>query len=384
VRLHGFGIPSGGALGGPWVVQSITNPYLTIDSPGVGAGVPRRFTVRGSYPPGDPGVRVRLLMGLDLHDVATARATYSPQGFAATLDAGSARGYAVVLVTNDSGVDGGPSAVSAIPVQLTDTPALPSSYVAVVNDRVAVIDSASGHVVRYLTDLQPGGGVSDAQLSPSGDVVYAQGAGTCASAIMSVPLRGGTPTVLVDAKGTSTLAQPALADDGSLAYLRTRCQGGATELVVRRPVGQLLTAATGVKLAGPLSWDPADSLFWVDSSDRTHLRSWSAHGDPSPHDPDAGPGCRWTALTVRGAKNDVLAARQCGAHVTFVAFDSDLAAPTPVFSFDGQPPIWLDADATGQQLIYVRYTGTEKTTVFARAEGQSPVRLATGQMYPTW
>jgi hypothetical protein len=379
---------------GPWFVTGLSNAYLTITSPMLGAPVTGEAVVRGQYPPGDPGLQVYVFRSdTDIVELGHKTATTGPEGYSATVPFTSS-GSGFVLVTNDSGVDGKESAATALPIRLsggdglpppTNSP-IPDAYVAVVDQRIAVVDTGSGQVDHYLTELQPGGGVSDPQLAPDGTVVYAEGSGTCASAIKSVPLRGGVSTTVIPA-GSYQLSQPTKDAAGLIAFARTNCStGGAVEIVVHGPDGKDTVVTSGdIEVAGGLAWF-GDSLAFVARNEYGSQVAVHRVGAPAGESPmwAAGTGCTWTAVTQRGTSDRLLAAKSCAAGRIVLAELSGMDTVTPIVSFTGAAPTRIDTDATGQHVIWWATTGTEETSVFERSNGESPRKLATNQAYPSW
>jgi hypothetical protein len=101
----------------------------------------------------------------------------------------SAVGTVVAVLTSNA--DGGPQRITAQQVRFTSTEAsgggTPTYFYAVKDNRITQFASRNGAAVRYLTDAQPGGPVSDPQLSATGDrIYYVQGVGTCPDRLMTV------------------------------------------------------------------------------------------------------------------------------------------------------------------------------------------------------
>ncbi len=311
VTVEGFAL-DGGA---PYVVTLATSPSVAIDRPAAGDDVTSRLAAHGTYQTVDPAFDVSLRAdsgGSAPVVLATGRATTGPPNvwdvslaFTTTASTGS------LLVTNGSLIDSGLADAAAVPVTFGRAAgALPEALVAVRDQRVAVISTAKGTVVRYLTDAQPGGGASDPELSADAKtVVYAQGAGTCASSILSVPVGGGSPTTLADAS-SGALSHPSRRGD-VLAYLRSGCTTGA-EIVVTGPRPATLPVDGSVR-SGPVVGDGGVAYVTVKDT------GTALHADGTITPPPGG--CEWLAVTWSGRQ--LVAAAACGSDTRLYRLDAD-------------------------------------------------------------
>jgi hypothetical protein len=104
--------------------------------------------------------------------------------------------------------------------------------------RIAVVSAATGKVLRYLTEAQPGGGPSDLTLNADRNVLYfARGDGSCAGHLARVPIAGGEEkpflTGLSDADGSAPERHTALRSTGTtIAFARANCEGRDDEVVI--------------------------------------------------------------------------------------------------------------------------------------------------------
>ncbi|MGI8682265.1 MAG: hypothetical protein ACR2JO_09100 [Mycobacteriales bacterium] len=254
----------------PYAVTRSAGTYtLKISSPGIAAPVRSPLQVRGTIDGVHQSVRVELRM---LARPAPISAPASGPGSATTgwqttvSFTAPASGVGTLVARTDSDAGDGATQITAQPVLLTagtkTSATHPSTFLGTSTDgRIAVFDATSGGVVRYLTDPQPGGGVSDLTLSPDGSRVYfTRGTGTCAAQIASVPVAGGPETVAVTAPVGSLVSNPVLiGEGGTVAYVRTFCADAGQAVVVSSLGGgggsQTWYAALhyGVKLFG---WQP--------------------------------------------------------------------------------------------------------------------------------
>ncbi|MCA1823625.1 MAG: hypothetical protein LC640_05055, partial [Frankia sp.] len=280
---------------GPWLVTAARGSQgLTITSPRGEATITSPLDVNGRV----DGVHQSIRLDVDEVSIQPARSLGSVTGVAAGMEmpwhasvtfTDAATGSGLVLATMRSDRDGSLASATAVAVDFQSTrgepspfaptyPPAPTTFVAVTDGRVAVFSTSTGRPARYLTYAQPGGGAYDAQLSAdSKSVVYAQGAGTCASAIWQVPADGGKPVQLVDA-GHGAASHPVLSPDGSkLAYAIARCAQGGTgvDVVVRD-----LAAGTERVAAHLVDVDLRGTIGW--RADAARLVFVASHGDSAP------------------------------------------------------------------------------------------------------
>jgi len=176
-----------------WIVTGATDPnsYMSISSPAPGSTIITPVTVTGPGFGQDEGIQ------LDIRD-ATSDTSYGSTHF--TTGNGieqwsegisfnrPSTPIGVLVAVDSSNADGGPARIVA--QQVLFSPAQPNQpppyFYAVKNDRITKFASRTGQEIQYLTAPQPGGGISDPQLSGT-DIYYIQAAGTCANALMKVP-----------------------------------------------------------------------------------------------------------------------------------------------------------------------------------------------------
>lgn len=301
LTVNGFG-PGGTA---PFVVTRAEGNDVRIDSPAAGGTVYGQFTASGSYDAADPAIDVIVRADTDATapvELDRARATTGPpDGWSASLTATTTATTGSLLVTNASLRDGGIGSASAIPL-VFGTPAVtpgPSQMVAARNGRIAVLSTATGEVVRWLTSEEPGGGAFQPELSEDGKtVVYAQGAGTCSSAVRSVPVAGGTPTTLVNA-GEGSFGHPSRRG-GILAYVRFDCDTAKQEIVVHAGT-RIVEPVDGEVVGGPVVGDRFVAFISLKGNVRT-LHTVDAHGELADNPVTSPEGCSWVTPTW-GAKD---------------------------------------------------------------------------------
>lgn len=227
----------------PYAVTRAAGTYtLKISSPGIAAPVRSPLRVRGTIDGVHQSVRVELRAPSRTAPISAPAAGpgSATTGWQTTVSfAAPASGVGTLVARTDSDAGDGATQITAQPVLLTagatTSTAYPATFVGVSTDgRVAVFDSSSGKVVRYLTPAQPGGGVSDLTLSPSGDRAYfTRGTGTCSAHIASVPVAGGPETVAVTAPAGSLVSNPVLiGEGGTVAYVRTSCTDAGQAVVL--------------------------------------------------------------------------------------------------------------------------------------------------------
>lgn len=303
VTVRGFGA-DGTA---PFVVTRAHSPELLISSPAAGSAVRGSVTATGSYEAVDPAFDVTLFADTGSTtpvELAKVRATTGPDGWSAPLTFSTKAKTGSLRVTNASLRDGGIGTAAAIPLVFGDATATgPEVMVAARDGRIAVISTANGEIVRWLTAAEPGGGAYDPALSDDGKtVIYVQASGTCSSEIRSVPVAGGTPKTLVGG-GEGALRGPSERGD-NLAYVRTLCQdGGSREEVVVRGGGPVFVEKVDGAVRGGVVAGDRFVVYVTVKGDVTTLHSVDAYGEFADVPQPAPEGCAWEAVTL-GARDD--------------------------------------------------------------------------------
>lgn len=278
----------------------------------------------------------------------------------------------------------------------------PPAFFVAVSDRysarqgVAVYATKTGRLVRYLTPQQPGGGPSDPLLDAAGKtVVYAAGAGSCASDIYRVAVDGRTPPRLLVPGSRGPVLQPALAPTGAqIAYVQGHCDTTATELVVRG----LTVSGSAVVLYRAVDGEGIHTARW--NSDR--WLSFLTTGGPHPglHSMAATPGsrsyssaapngCFWSSAAwfVEGSRNQLLASLQCGAGSRWLVLDRHLATVRTLRAFPDQRGAQaISVDATGTWAIYQENGASVAGPIWRWrfASSSQPQRITQGPYSPSW
>jgi hypothetical protein len=329
----------GMAGGAPYLVTLAANDDLTIKTPLPGMSSDTPLVANGTYRAADPSIVVTLRAdgpGTAPDQLATGHAVTGPPDvwearlpFATTARAGS------LLVTNASLRDGGVESAAAVPLWFGAFPArppVPETFVAARDGRIALLDSASGQVVRWLTEQEPGGGAYDPQLTRDRRyVVYAQGAGTCSSEIRRVPVAGGPPVTVVGG-GEGALANPSLFGT-TYAYERTGCGPGAKHEVVMKNGTHIVTEPVDGDILGGVTMGDRFAVYVTTKNGVTRVHEPDANGElaDSPSAPPAG--CSWLAATWGDYGGDgrsvILAAARCG-ETRLYRMDADGNGPVQV------------------------------------------------------
>lgn len=232
----------GAGANAPWEVIGVTAPGLSIDSPAAAAAVASPVTVRYTL---DGGVEEDVYTSAwdSGGRLASGHATVGGGAQQATLSFGRARaaaGYVVVADVQSASGTATLTRLAVTPVRLgtSATPTNPQGkqyppyFVAVQDQRVGLFYSKLGGFGRWLTDPQPGGGVSSPQLTADDRWVYfLRGGGTGVQNLMRVSINGGAEEqVVTDADTITSFAVGG--DHGQfLAYVVTK--DGSQALVWR-------------------------------------------------------------------------------------------------------------------------------------------------------
>jgi hypothetical protein len=154
-------------------------------------------------------------------------------------------------------------------------PGAPATFFAETRDeRIAIVSTSSGDVVRFLTDSQPGGGAGGFSTSPDGNTLYfSRGDGTCAGHVAQIDLVNGGETAVPGASPPTNAVDSGLSvrpDGGAVAFGRYHCDTRVTDLVIVPISGAPTTEVVGAGLGGPLgprSWLPDGSQLIVANED---------------------------------------------------------------------------------------------------------------------
>jgi hypothetical protein len=297
---------------------------------------------------------------------------------------------AVAAATTTSIQPPGPSSTSTTtPPTSTSTtsvpvPGKPATFFAETKDqRIAIVSSTNGEVVRYLTDQQPGGGAGGFALSPDGKTLYfSRGLGTCAGQVSKLDLATGTEKALVPPPVTSAPpptdglehsvvdGEVSVRPDGrALAFGRYHCDTRVADLVIvpLQPQGpEVIGPGLGQPL-GPRSWTPDGSHVIVGTQDyNTGGSSWAAvdvaedgtigHSHPITTPSGA---CRFFIHLVNPSSGLLVASKSCGTQgptlqVSLVEFDlsTERVVRTLVDGPAGQSLGPTTIDASGRFLLY--------------------------------
>jgi hypothetical protein len=250
----------------PYAVTVAGGYQLAITQPEIAAPVRSPLLVRGTVLGVDQSVRVEVRIPSVATPISAPAAAMGGTGKpwqTSVSFVAPASGTGTLVARTDSAAGDGAAQIAARPVLFTagttTSPAYPADFVGVSADgRVTVFNSASGQVLRYLTTVQPGGGVSDLTLSPDGTRAYfTRATGTCSAHIASVALTGGPETVAIPAPAGSLVSNPVLiGEGGTVAYLRTVCAGAGQAVVLSSLGGGggsqtwYATPSNGVELLG--------------------------------------------------------------------------------------------------------------------------------------
>jgi hypothetical protein len=251
--------------------------------------------------------------------------------------------------------------------------------------------------------------VFDPSIDTSGrSVAYAQGAGTCAAGIYSVPLAGGAPTELVDAS-RGAASDPSL-NDSWLAYTLTRCNtagdtsGDIVELLLRDlDSGEETRLATAVganaEFSSP-SWSPDGNRLavvaaGVEGGAEARVHIYDLDQLRTPTEVGASQGCAvlavaWMTVPGRVGSRPVTSqycgpegSRQARLYDSYGLPDAE-RAPLAV---RGEIPITtLDVDVTGQHLLWSASIRNRGIEVWRWDGTTDPTRVpsAPNLEYPTW
>jgi hypothetical protein len=371
----------------PFLVTAAHSDAIAIATPQPDTAVTGPLAAHGTYRVVDPALDVSVRAddgGTAPVILATARATTGPPDvWDATLPFTTTAKTGSLLVTNGSTVDSGLAAAAAVPVvfDAAAAEAMPATFVAVRDQRVAIVSTSTGNVVRYLTAQQPGGGASAPELSEDGTtVLFTQGGGTCSSYVQSVPVAGGTPATVISAQ-PETVVGPASRRGGVLAYGRVHCNVGAPN------AAEVVVMANGTEHTFPIDGDldtgPVVGPRLTAYVTRKNTATTLYVADPATgtsQSVDAPAGCEWTAATW---STRLVAAAACGSDTRLYAVDADRGTNTLLGHAASLPIRTLDYSTGGAHLILGVFT-TNYDYVAYTWEGGVPRRVPGFAESPSW
>jgi len=268
----------------------------------------------------------------------------------------------------------------------TDTPSvdMPAEIVAALGQRLVVLSSEDGSVVRTLVEGQ---GIASAAVSadatvyftrPDPDVICDQGA---AFQIMTVPLEGGSPVIF--ASGSKAVVSP---DGTRIAY----ATGGANQCgpLNQLAVQELDTDAFSQQLFEggdativPLSWSSDSSvLYSANTTDTVEAREV---------EPDSGAPPRTVPLPEGGYLPTYLddtgllaVAQDDGEQARMLAVDAATGAvQRTLFELEGRPALRSNtADSSGRNLLFTTLAGSsggDQLSRWSDGDGKPVVLLET-------
>jgi Tol biopolymer transport system component len=295
-----------------------------------------------------------------------------------------------------AGTDGLPEpAGSARPIGTA-----PTSFLATVGGRVAVVSTASGKVVRYLTQAPAGHGQYFFALSEDRETVWFSDVDVCGhSGIYRVSYQGGA-VVRVD-RSANAEALTVSQDGSKLVYRPLGCKINSTSsafavLDLRTGKKRMWAYSQRGEVLGPMTWSPdGRHLAYIEffGSGEVRTRAWLldttgpsrslAASRPLPP-PDKG--CQIRDLAWQPGSGRLAISQACPASHQLVFVDAPggkvVSRPLQVEqTFAG-----LDFDSSGRHLLYT--TGDPGTPFSARStwrwDGNRAVEIGRGFGMPVW
>jgi hypothetical protein len=275
----------------------------------------------------------------------------------------------------------------------------PASFLAQVDGRVAVVSTASGKVVRYLTQAPAGQGQFYFALSKDRDRVWFSDVDVCGhSGIYRVPYQGGV-AVRVD-RSANAEALTVSQDGSKLVYHPLGCHGGSPAFAVldlRTGKTRRWAYSQRGEVLGSMRWSPDGRyLAYIEffgSSGTLRTRAWLldttgpgrslAASRPLPP-PDKG--CQVRGLAWQPGTGRLAISEACptGHQLVFVEAPGGRVVSRPFRveqSFGG-----LDFDPSGRHLLYT--TGAPDIPFSARSawrwDGTRAVEIGRGYGMPVW
>jgi Tol biopolymer transport system component len=277
-------------------------------------------------------------------------------------------------------------------------PALPSvtapaSFLAEVGGRVAVVSTANGQVVRYLTG-QPAGQFAFAP-NERGDTVWFSDSGACPS-LYRIPSAGGAAIKVDAALNAESIA---ISQDGSkLAYRPFGCSGPSTAIgVLDLRTGEKRTWSYSARgeVLGPMTWSPdGRHLAFVEffGTGELRFRAWlldtlgpGASLSASRPVPAPDSGCHVRDLAWQPGSGLLAISESCPANHQLVYVDAPGGRPLARPVRSDQTIAGLDFDPSGRHLLYLtgepNLVGNPSTW---RYDGTRAVEIGRGFGGPAW
>jgi Tol biopolymer transport system component len=275
----------------------------------------------------------------------------------------------------------------------------PASFLAGVGGRVAVVSTASGKVIRYLTETPAGQGQFFFALSEDRDTVWFSDVDVCGhSGIYRVSYQGGA-AVRVD-RSANAEALTVSQDGSKLVYRPLGCHGSPSRafavLDLRTGTTRTWAYSQRGEVLGPMTWSPdGRHLAYIEffGSGELRTRAWLldttgpgrslAASRPLPP-PDKG--CQIRGLAWQPGTGRLAISEACPTSHQLVVVDGPggkvRSRPLRVDqSFGG-----LNFDPSGRHLLYT--TGPPTTPFSARStwrwDGTRAVEIGRGYAMPTW
>lgn len=399
---------------------------LVVDLAGRGAGYSVRYVNavldqgQGAPIPLRGGARLEIVVKAPAYDINTGAATYR---FNNPKELGNVAGYSTLRqvawggsfeghTTIGLGVRArlpmrafildGPGRGSRVVIEVAHSWPQPTFFVAQ-TDRyaerqgVALYATATGRLMRYLTPAeQPGGGTSSPLLDPSGKtVVYAAGAGTCASNIYRVAIDGRSEPKLLVPGDRGPVLELAIAPAGQkMAYVQYYCDSTAAELVVRQitenaPAVVLYrdNQGQGVRMA---RWGRNGWLSFLTASPQPRLHTMKATpGSRVYSSPPAPTGCFWSAADwfAQRGQNLLLASLQCGTGSRWLVLNQHLGTIRTLAAFPHQLGAQaVSVDMSNTWVIYQENGASIAGTIWRWrfTSLSTPQKVTQGPYSPSW
>ena len=261
---------------------------------------------------------------------------------------------------------------------------------------VAVFNTRTGRLVRYLTPQQPGGGASYPLLDPAGrSVVYAVGTGSCGSDIYRVSVDGPARPQLLIRGDSGPLLAPAVAPGGGrIAYVQGHCDA-ATEDILARPLtatGPAVALYRGAPAEGisGLRWSQDGWLSFITTTGQGAVLHTIPARDGQPvRSLPAPTGCSWSAATwfSDDGRARLLASLDCAAGSRWLILDRQLATLRTLATFPAQRGAQsVSVDATNKWLIYQENDASMAGGIWRWmfTSASHPIPITAGPNSPSW